>query len=495
MRKADNSLILKLAKRQIVVLLISLIFPAAADAMIDYTLFPRLSIEGRYSDNYYAVEVNKERGIFKKDGLAITVSPGILISLFTKDSLLDLDYSLNSRGYFVEDEKDRFEFFNQRGSISFRSDLSRNFSILLRDEFIMDENTDIIDETYTREERRRRYIRNIGGGEWTYLYGVGRDVSAGYVYTILNYIGTEVDDSERRDFNARVRHSFDIRNIGEVTYRHSVVDYSLEDYTDGGRNDFYEDEVRGRFTHYFTQRLLSSLNYGYLETHYNTFYISDYRLHDASVESTYIFSRYLTADGMIGLFLRELYRKDETSEDSMDKGLSYRARVAYTYPTFSFLIASEGGYGSSYTSSEGLQFYDYWRARGETTYHLIRDILMLTGHGSYGFYRYPDYIYTYTIEGNEYSGRGRRDHILSAGGGINYRALDWLLFSLEYSYTKRNSNVGGLDYIENACLARITISSGHSAMEREREARERREMDRRIERGEIEQRGGARDAE
>jgi hypothetical protein len=459
-----------------------------ADARIDYTLFPRLSIEGRYSDNnYYAAERDK------KDSLLITVSPGILISIFTRDTLLDMDYNLNSRGYFVEEEKDDFEFFNQRGSISFRTDLSRKFSILLRDELIMDENTDIIDETYTREERRRQYIRNTGSGEWTYLYGVGRDVSAGYVYTILNYIGRnrdDRDDSKRGDSNIRLRHSFDIRNIGELTYRHTVVDYR-------GRDDLYDDEVRGRFTHYLTQRLLSSLNYGYLETHYMTHYsgTNDYHLHDASVESTYIFSRYLTANGMIGIFLRDLYGQDETSWDSMDKGLTYRARVTYTYPTFSFMMASEGGYGSNYTSSASLQFYDYWRALSETTYHLVRDILMLTGRGSYGFYRYPDYIYTYTIEGTEYSDRGRRDHILNAGGGINYRALDWLLLSLEYSYTKRNSNAPGFDYVENACLARITISSGHSAMERERAAREQREMDRRIERGEIQQRGEARDAE
>lgn len=463
-----------------------------ADARIDYTIFPRLSIEGRYSDNYYATEGDK------KDGLLITVSPGILISIFTRDILLDMDYSLNSRGYFVEEEEDRIEFFNQRGSISFRTDLSRKFSISLRDELIIDENTDIIDQTGTRAVRRMRYVRNIGGGEWTYLYGLGRNVSAGYVYTILNYIGRdEPDDSERGDSNIRVRHSFDIRNIGELTYRHSIVDYT-DRVADADRvDDIYEDEARGRFTHYFTQRLLSSLNYGYLETHYMTHYrgTNDYHLHDASVESTYIFSQNLTANAMIGIFLRDMYGQDYTSWDSMDKGLIYRARVSYTYPTFSFMMSSDGGYGSSYTSTDGLQFYDYWRALSETNYHLIRDILMLTGRGSYGFYRYPDYIYTYTIDGTEYSDRGRRDHILSAGAGINYRALDWLLLSLEYSYTSRNSNVPELGYVENTCLARITISSGHSAMEREREARERRELERRIERGEIQQRGGARDAE
>ena len=65
-------MITKIIKYYVVVLLLSLIFPVIADARLDYTVFPRLSIEGRYSDNYYNREIEKD------DALIATISPGIL---------------------------------------------------------------------------------------------------------------------------------------------------------------------------------------------------------------------------------------------------------------------------------------------------------------------------------------------------------------------------------------------------------------------------------
>ena len=121
-------MITKIIKYYVVVLLVSLLFPVIADARMDYTVFPRLSIEGRYSDNYYASERDK------KDGFITTVSPGILISVFTRNTMLDLDYSLNSTGYFIERMKQIGLNILTRGERPFRANLLRNFSILLQDE-------------------------------------------------------------------------------------------------------------------------------------------------------------------------------------------------------------------------------------------------------------------------------------------------------------------------------------------------------------------------
>ena len=52
-------------------------------------------------------------------------------------------------------------------------------------------------------------------------------------------------------------------------------------------------------------------------------------------------------------------------------------------------------------------------------------------------------------------------------GGINYRIVDWLLLSLDYNHTARNSNTPGLHYVENTYLARITLSYRYSTIERE----------------------------
>jgi hypothetical protein len=445
-------LIFKIAKFQIAVILIYLFSPTIADARIDYTVVPRLSIEGRYSDNYYNREKDYNLGKFKDDALLMTVSPGILLSLITRDTTLDLDYNLNSRGYFIEREDDRFEYYNQRGSGIFRANILRDFSILLRDEIIKDEEITLLDETLTREERRLEYIRNIGGGELIYRYGEGREVSVGYLLTLIDYFNNIVDDNKRHDFTGRIMHNFNVRNVGEVNYRHSIVDYKrLNDPGHVGRDDLYEDEIRGRFTHHFTTRFSTGLNYGYIEAHYDEPLSSlpiDYHVHDAAIEPTYSISRFLTTDGRIGLFLREVYgRERENPEgDRWEKGLIYRAGIRYTYPTLSGMAAYEGGYGSNYINPERLEYYNYWRLNGDTTYHLIRDLLMLSGHGYYMVNRYPD------------SDNSRRDHIWNAGGGINYRAAEWLLFSLEYNHTARNSNIPGLHYAENSYLARVTIS-------------------------------------
>jgi hypothetical protein len=449
-------LITKIIKYYAAVLLVSLLFPVIADARIEYTLFPRLSIEGRYSDNYY----NMERKEDKKDAFLITVSPGILLSLITKDITLDIDYNLNSTGYFIEDEKKRFEYFNQRGSGIFRANLLRNFSILLQDEILKNENVSLIDVNLARVERRVKYIRNISGGELIYRYGDGSEVATGYTFTILDYYNSIVDDNKRHDFNGRLRHSFNIRNIGEVNYRHSIGDYRrLNDPGQISRDDLYEDEVKGRFTHYFTPRFSSGVNYGYLETHYDGL-TSDYHVHDAAVESLYDINQYLKVDGRVGLFLRELYGRD-----SWDKGLIYRAGIAYNHRVLIGMVAYEGGYSSSYTSPERLEFSNYWRVSGDITYHMIRDILMLIGRGSYGVNRYPD------------SPDSRRDHIWNGGGGINYRIVDWLLLSLDYNHMARNSNISGLHYVENTYLARITISYRYSTIERERVLRREGERD------------------
>ena len=86
---------------------------------------------------------------------------------------------------------------------------------------------------------------------------------------------------------------------------------------------------------------------------------------------------------------------------------------------------------------------------------------MLSGHGYYMVNRYPDSV------------DSRRDHIWNAGGGISYRVVDWLLFSLEYNHTARNSNILGLHYVENTYLARFTISYKYSTIGKEKEQRER----------------------
>ena len=95
-------MISKIVKWKAIVLFLSLFLPVIADARVDYTVVPRLSIEGRYSDNYYNREKDYNRGSFKDDALLMTVSPGILLSLITRDASLDLEYKLNSRGYFIE---------------------------------------------------------------------------------------------------------------------------------------------------------------------------------------------------------------------------------------------------------------------------------------------------------------------------------------------------------------------------------------------------------
>ena len=457
-------MIAKIVKYNVVVLLLSLIFPVIADAQLDYTVFPRLSIEGRYSDNYYASERDK------KDGFITTVSPGILISVFTRNSMLDLDYSLNSTGYFIEDEADRFEYFNQRGFGAFRADILKNFSIFLQDEIVKTEDVISIDENFARERRRVAFLRNTSGGELAYHYKEGSEIAAGYAFTILDYFDGIVDDSKRHDFRGRITHDFNIRNTGSASYRHSITDYRrLNDPGQTSRDDLYEDEIRGRFTHYFTPRFSSGISYGYLELHHDEPLGRapiDYHVHDAEIESAYFISSSLRADGRIGLFFREVF-----GTDTWEEGLVYRAGLTYTYSDFMGTAAYEGGYSTSYINPERLEFYEYQRVIGDVTYNLIRDILILRGRGSYMVNRYPD------------STDRRRDNIWNAGGGMDYRVFNWLLFSLDYNHTARNSNIQGLHYVENSYLARITISYRYSTMERDIETRERRERERRAEMG------------
>lgn len=450
-------MISKIAKHEIVAVVLLLLFPVIADAKIEYTLFPRVAVEGRYSDNYY----NREKKEDKKEAFVITVSPGILLSLITKDATLDLDYSLNTTEYFIErgneeggGYEERSEYFNQKGSGALRVSLLRDFSILLRDEIIKDEDVSLIDEALTRRERRVKYIRNISGGELIYRYGEEREAAAGYTFTILDYFENIIDDNKRHDFTGRIRHSFDIKNLGEVNYRHSITDYRrLNDPGQVSRDDSYEDEVKGRFTHRFTKRLSSGLSYGYLETHYNGL-TSDSHVHDAAIESTYEITAYLKADGRIGGFLRELYGRGRDAGDAWDKGLIYRAGITYANPILTGAVAYDGGYNSNDVNPERFEFYEYWGIRGEMTYAIIRDILMLTGRGAYRVYEYPDSL------------DNRKDHIWNAGGGISYKIWDWLLFSLDYNHGVRNSNIPGLDFAENTYLARFIISYKYSTIER-----------------------------
>ena len=454
-------MITKIIKYYVVVLLLSLIFPVIADARLDYTVFPRLSIEGRYSDNYYNREIEKD------DALIATISPGILLSVMTQNILLDLDYSLNAAGYFIRDEENRYEYYNQRGFANFRANLSRNISVLLRDEIIKNLDTLLIDENLTRQERMAQYIMNTAGGELIYRYAEGSEIGAGYSFTLVEYLDSNIDDSERHNFTGRISRSFNIRNIGNINYRHSIVDYRRV----GGagqvsREDIYEDEIRGRFTHFFTPRFSGGLNYGYIETHYDGATV-DYHIHDATLESVYNITPYLTADGRFGMYFREQYNR----ENKWEEGLVYRAGLTYTYPTFTGSAAYEGGYNSVYTNPQMLEFFRYWRVAGEAMYHLIREKLTLRGRGYYTVNNYPNSL------------NNREDHVWNAGGGIDYQILNWLLFALEYGHTVRNSNLPGFHYTENIYIARITISYRISTMERDIETRERRERERRIETG------------
>lgn len=433
-------MIFKIAKFQIAVLLICLFSPIIADARIDYTIVPRLSIEGRYSDNYYNREINMD------DAFIATISPGILLSVMTQNTLLDLDYSLNTTGYFIRNEENRYEYYNQRGFANFRANLSRNITVLLRDEIIRNVDTLLIDENLARQERITEYIMNTASGELLYRYAEGSEIGAGYSFILMDNLDLNIEDSERHNFTGRVSHSFNIRNMGYINYRHSIVDYKGV----GGagqvrREDTYEDEIRGRFTHFFTPLFSAGLNYGYIETYYDGV-TADNHIHDSALESVYNITPYLAADGRFGMFFREQYDR----ENIWEEGLIYRAGLTYTYPTFIGTAAYEGGYNAVYTNPQTLEFFRYWRITGEALYHLVREKLMLRGRGYYTVNNYPDSL------------NNREDHIWNAGGGIDYRLLNWLLFTLEYAHTARNSNLPEFHYVENIYIARVTISYRHS---------------------------------
>ncbi len=409
-----------------------IIFPPAL-AKGEWSLTPRVYVEGKYDDNIFLTERNEETDFIT------TISPGVNLNYRAPDGEFVLDYEFERSFYRDFPELD---FSGHRGRMEGRKDFAPWFGIGITETFVRSQ--DPIEVTGLEEfERpsirigeRNHYIRNIVEPEVTFRFAVDRSIQLGYRNNILRNKAENVADQDENAINGLLTFRINIHNGLEVFYEHINQEYA-DTVPPTPDEDFGGDEVRGRYTYYFNPITSAFLEYRYLQRNFDreSGGFVDYRVHDPRFGFSRALYENITLSASGGYAVRDAEgRKDEGA-------FSGRGDLSALYRRLTLTLYGETGFDEDFISAERLGFNEFWRAGFIGSYQLLERL---------------------GIEGDFLIGRelfvdlDRGDSIWSVRGSLNYQFLKWLFLSFEYVHSARDSNIALKSYDDDRYFGRLT---------------------------------------
>jgi hypothetical protein len=406
-----------------------------------WSLISRFFVEELYDDNLFLTEKDEQ------DDIATVVSPGIDLKYESPKALVDLDYQFKRFFYYEFTELD---YFDHRGALKARADLTPWFSLGVNENLIVSE--DPIELTGAaqfespsiRVGERNRYTRNIVEPEAIFRFGEKSSISLGYRNQILRNSAEDVADQDENVGNILINYRANIHNGLEIFYEHMDQDFGSVTPPEPPR-DFKADVTRGRYTYFFDPITSVFVEYGFVQKDLNreTAGFPDYKVHSPKFGFSRDIHENLSWTVSMGYLLRTA---DERSNKEAFYGL---LDFSGEYKRLSATVYGETGFRDDYSSAESLGFYEFWQTGLDVGYQL-HERLNLEG-----------FLY---IEKEKFTDINREDKYYNARVRLNYQPLEWLLLSFDYEFNERDSSASLESFTRNTYFFRITLQ--HDIAER-----------------------------
>lgn len=312
---------------------------------------------------------------------------------------------------------------------------------------------------------RNRYWQNTLDLVSEHLYGEQSSLSFGFNYIILRNDESDIvtyDDYDRFEGRVTNEHRFnqDWRTITNL----SAVKGDFE--TVGPASLLVEDEslsedlMEYRFSltgeHNYSRQTIASLTYDYIGTRYDEDLQVDGDIHQAQLRWIHNYSRQTT----ITLGAGPSYEKSEGQDSNI--GGNGIAEIIYQGQRGSVTFGLEKRYDvDNFSGTTERGFVDSWETRLLADYQLLSH-LTIDGQIRYTYEDRNDRPTTFSDSLTSTDSNGDiileeyHKDIFVSGIGLSYNFLRYYTASLEYTFTKQESDILGDDYDDHRVLVSLS---------------------------------------
>lgn len=404
---------------------------------------PELTLSESYSDNIFLTNQDEESDYITAAGVILT------LDILGRTAGLQLSYNPTYNAHANYSELD---YWRHSGRMVAWNDFGPNTRLQVTDDYL--ETEDPLDQTnafqiedvvqgptITADNNRRgrlKYRTNLAEARLTHNFTARDNVYAAVQHQLREEVdpppSATVDDYTSWQPMLGFEYWF-VQHWG-VSFDGY---YSNRDYVD--QNDRQEYRGTMRLSYAVTNQLNGFVQYRHTYLDYDQEIDNDYTIYEPSAGITYNFKQ--TAHITIGC---SYYYQDFDNTDRNQEGTFLDSEIYKRWAFRSSYIDLTGSSGlridDTGTEDRGLNIY--YQARLDLGHDFTR---RFSGnlYGSYMYNEYPDMdpeLQTSTI---------------TSGAGIRYQALQWLFFSLNYSYRTFQSDIELDEYTENRVTLTISL--------------------------------------
>ena len=210
------------------------LLPLSVAAETDFDIVPKLLASWQYDSNYFLAETN-ERPVF-----TYLLQPGIDLGIQTAKSSVKLDYTLNAYWY---DDRDTVPPLERAASdddyVGHNLDLQMRYQAFTRLQFGLDDlylltRDPAQSDAFSNSILRLKYHLNALTPFLVYEFGPKFSVAARYRNTKINYVDTDIGDSDENRGIFDFIYNLNSRNSIDLQYQYWQKNYDVpsdSDYT------------------------------------------------------------------------------------------------------------------------------------------------------------------------------------------------------------------------------------------------------------------------
>jgi hypothetical protein len=401
------------------------------------TFLPRLSVKGQYTDNLFLTENDN----LKEDDVITTISPGFSAEILGKNNGAKISYDA---AYALYNEYDEFNGWRHRANFSGWSQVTKHTRLNIRDNFLYTEdpllNEDIAESRTenpdipidsTVRKTRQIYYHNLANIDLNHEFGkYNSNFRIGYRYWFRDEEDPNREDNQSHTPSAGLTYWFSPQWGFDVSGSYNRGEFEFSDDL-----DLFAGSVR--LLKRFGKHFIGNIRYRHVVVNYQG-EENDDQTYNPSIGFNYDIEKDISVLLEVGYFHNDFKLRKDT--DAFNGSL----RLIKKYEHGKINLSALGGYDYSFFGSEKLGFTLFYEAGLSGTYQFAKRI----NGRIYGSYRISEYV----------DQSDREDKTPIVGGDLTWQALEWMSIGLNYRFRSLDSTIETANYDENRVSVRITLT-------------------------------------